>query len=78
MKKNEPAYGTAAHMLNYGVNTFLLTELWHGLAICAHAFFQPKFTINYPFEKGQISPRYSFSLFIFDNLQLLNSIIIYL
>lgn len=35
-----------------------MTELVRGLHIATEAFFSPKVTINYPFEKGPISPRF--------------------
>lgn len=35
-----------------------MTELVRGLHIATEAFFSPKVTINYPFEKGAISPRF--------------------
>lgn len=34
------------------------TELVRGLIICTEQFFKPKVSINYPFEKGPISPRF--------------------
>mmetsp|Transcript_16633 Transcript_16633/g.18836 ORF Transcript_16633/g.18836 Transcript_16633/m.18836 type:complete len:211 (+) Transcript_16633:161-793(+) len=35
-----------------------MTELFRGLQICTENFFKPKATINYPFEKGPLSPRF--------------------
>lgn len=35
-----------------------LTELFRGLALTMQYFFQPKVTINYPMEKGPLSPRF--------------------
>jgi NADH-quinone oxidoreductase subunit I len=37
---------------------FLLTELVSGMALTLKYFFSPKVTINYPYEKGPISPRF--------------------
>jgi len=35
-----------------------LTELWRGLWVCLAYMFKDKVTLNYPFEKGPISPRF--------------------
>ena len=40
------------------VNTLLLTELVKAFALTMRYFFTPKPTINYPFEKGHVSPRF--------------------
>jgi NADH-quinone oxidoreductase subunit I len=37
---------------------FLLLELVHGMSLTLRAMFKPKHTINYPFEKGPLSPRF--------------------
>ncbi len=39
-------------------NSFLLTEIVKGFALTLKYFFAPKVTINYPFEKAPISPRF--------------------
>jgi len=39
-------------------NTVFLTEMWRGLFVSLAYMFQPKATLNYPFEKGPISPRF--------------------
>ena len=36
----------------------LLSELVSGMSLTLKYFFRPKATINYPFEKGAISPRF--------------------
>jgi NADH-quinone oxidoreductase subunit I len=38
--------------------SFLLTEIVKGMALTLKYFFMPKVTINYPHEKGPISPRF--------------------
>ena len=38
--------------------TMLLGELAHGMALTLRAFFRKKVTINYPWEKGPLSPRF--------------------
>ncbi len=36
----------------------LLSELVSGMYLTLKYFFKPKVTINYPFEKGPLSPRF--------------------
>ena len=38
--------------------TILMVDFISGLFIAIKELFKPKKTINYPFEKGKISPRY--------------------
>lgn len=47
-----------AGVLDESAQTLFLTELMRGLALTLKVFFEPKVTINYPFEKGPISPRF--------------------
>ena len=44
--------------LDRTARTLLLTELISGLALTLRYFFKPKVTLNYPFEKGPLSPRF--------------------
>ena len=37
---------------------FLLTEIIQGMALTLRAMFRPKHTLNYPYEKGPLSPRF--------------------
>jgi NADH-quinone oxidoreductase subunit I len=37
---------------------FLLAELLSGMALTLKYFFKPKVTLNYPYEKNIISPRF--------------------
>jgi NADH-quinone oxidoreductase subunit I len=39
-------------------NSFLLTEILKGFALTFSYIFRPKVTLNYPFEKGPLSPRF--------------------
>ena len=41
-----------------GVRTILWTELVKGLGLTLRYMFRPKVTLNYPFEKGPLSPRF--------------------
>ena len=44
--------------LDRTARTMLLSELVGGMALTLKYFFRPKVTLNYPFEKGPISPRF--------------------
>jgi len=37
---------------------FFLTEIWRGFWLAGEAALKPKVTINYPYEKGYLSPRF--------------------
>ena len=38
--------------------SFLLTEIIGGMALTLRYMFKPKATLNYPYEKGPLSPRF--------------------
>ena len=44
--------------INRGTKTVFLTELIAGMALTLRYMFRKKVTINYPFEKGPLSPRF--------------------
>ena len=44
--------------LNKAIEYFLLLDFWAGFKIGMRYFFKPKATLNYPFEKGPLSPRF--------------------
>jgi NADH-quinone oxidoreductase chain I len=44
--------------INKNAQVFFLTELFRGMILTLEYFFLKKVTINYPFEKGPISPRF--------------------
>ena len=44
--------------LDRTARSMLLGELVSGMALTLKYFFKPKVTINYPYEKGPISPRF--------------------
>ncbi|GAB4150159.1 MAG: NADH-quinone oxidoreductase subunit NuoI [Sphingomonadales bacterium] len=44
--------------LAQAAKSLLLTEFISGMALTLKYFFRPKATINYPYEKGAISPRF--------------------
>ena len=41
-----------------GVKSIFLAELLTGMALTLKYFFKPKLTVNYPYEKGPLSPRF--------------------
>jgi NADH-quinone oxidoreductase subunit I len=45
-------------LLDRTARSFLLVELLGGLGVTLRYMFKPKATINYPFEKGHLSPRF--------------------
>ena len=44
--------------INRIIKTILMTDFISGLNLAIKKMFEPKKTINYPFEKGKISPRF--------------------
>jgi NADH-quinone oxidoreductase subunit I len=44
--------------LDRTARSFLLTELVAGFALTLRYMFKPKVTVNYPYEKGPLSPRF--------------------
>ena len=44
--------------LDRTARSLLLGELVSGMSLTLKYFFRPKATINYPYEKGPISPRF--------------------
>lgn len=47
-----------AGVLDESAQTLFLTEMLRGLTLTLKVFFEPKVTINYPFEKGPLSARF--------------------
>lgn len=45
-------------ILDRSARTMLLTEILSGMFLALKYMFKPKVTINYPFEKGALSPRF--------------------
>ena len=44
--------------INRTARSFLLVELVSGMALTLKYMFKPKVTLNYPYEKGPLSPRF--------------------
>ena len=53
-----PDYNGKVKVSDYFVSTFFLTEILRASWLCFVQMFRPPFTINYPFEKGFLSPRF--------------------
>jgi len=45
-------------LLDRAARSMLLSELVSGMALTLRYFFKPKVTVNYPFEKAALSPRF--------------------
>ncbi|PNG99877.1 NADH dehydrogenase [ubiquinone] iron-sulfur protein 8-B, mitochondrial, partial [Tetrabaena socialis] len=60
--ENDPTFKRTpknlAEVLDDSAHMLLLTDVWRGMAYTLGAFFDKKVTIMYPFEKGQLSPRF--------------------
>ena len=44
--------------ISRGARSIFLAELLTGMALTLKYFFKPKLTVNYPYEKGPLSPRF--------------------
>jgi len=53
-----PAPKTMGEMLTANAQTLFLGEMMYGLFLTLKTFTEPKVTLNYPFEKGPLSPRF--------------------
>lgn len=45
-------------ILDKAANLFFIGEMWRGLWLATEIHLEKKVTINYPFEKGSLSPRF--------------------
>jgi len=53
--KDNPTWG---ELVNKGANSLVLAEIGRGMAVTLGHIFKEPATINYPFEKGPLSPRF--------------------
>lgn len=58
LKKDEPSSTKLTTILDRTAEIFFLTEIFRGFWLTFEVAMKPKVTINYPFEKGPISPRF--------------------
>ena len=54
-QKDNPSWG---ELIEGSARTLFLTEICRGFAVTLGAMFKEPATINYPFEKGPLSPRF--------------------
>ena len=45
-------------VLDRGFKSIFLAELFSGMALTLKYFFKPKVTLNYPYDRGALSPRF--------------------
>lgn len=57
-KEESDSDNSVVAVIDRAVGTLFMTELFRGLILATENFFGPKATINYPFEKGALSPRF--------------------
>eukprot|EP00540_Astrosyne_radiata_P011461 CAMPEP_0116840956 /NCGR_PEP_ID=MMETSP0418-20121206/10652_1 /TAXON_ID=1158023 /ORGANISM="Astrosyne radiata, Strain 13vi08-1A" /LENGTH=212 /DNA_ID=CAMNT_0004471319 /DNA_START=47 /DNA_END=685 /DNA_ORIENTATION=- len=56
---NKPSVSTSwTELLDRSAQIFFLTEIFRAFWLAGEAAMKPKVTINYPFEKGYLSPRF--------------------
>ena len=54
----QPKERTLKHLIDWSAEALFITELYRGALMAIAIMFEPKVTLNYPFEKGQISSRF--------------------
>ncbi len=57
-KDDQPTYTSWTEILDRSADVFFMTEVFRGFWLTGEMMFRPKVTINYPFEKGPLSPRF--------------------
>jgi len=55
---SNPPKSTEPSFLEQSFSSLFLSEMVRGVLVTTRYIFEPKITINYPFEKGQLSPRF--------------------
>jgi NAD-dependent dihydropyrimidine dehydrogenase PreA subunit len=58
LKSDQPVSTSWEKILDRSAEVFFMTEIFRGIWLTAEVAMKPKVTINYPFEKGPISPRF--------------------
>lgn len=51
-------YNPKENVFDVAAKTLFLTEILRGFWVCLENFMKPPYTINYPFEKTHLSPRF--------------------
>lgn len=57
LKNDEPTKTSLSEIADRTAEAFFMTEIFRALGLCFEVAMKPKVTINYPYEKGPISPR---------------------
>lgn len=55
---DEPTFPTWSKFFDRTADVFFMTEIFRAIWLTAEVALKPKVTINYPFEKGPLSPRF--------------------
>lgn len=58
LKDDQPQGNTFLKVLDRTADVFFMTEIWRAMWLSLEVSLKPKVTINYPFEKGPLSPRF--------------------
>ena len=58
LKSDQPTYTSWNAIADRTADLFFMTEIFRALWLTFEVAMKPKVTINYPFEKGPISPRF--------------------
>lgn len=58
MTDDQPTKTPISTILDRTAEVFFMTEIFRALWLTLEVALKPKVTINYPFEKGPISPRF--------------------
>ena len=56
--ETKPAPSKFMQFLDHSINVYFLGEMWRGVWLASEIHLEKKATINYPFEKGALSPRF--------------------
>jgi NAD-dependent dihydropyrimidine dehydrogenase PreA subunit len=57
-RNDQPTKTSISQMLDRSADIFFITEIFRALWLMTEVALKPKVTINYPFEKGPLSPRF--------------------
>jgi hypothetical protein len=58
LKPDQASHTSIATILDRTAEALFMTEIFRGLWLTFEVAMKPKVTINYPFEKGPLSPRF--------------------
>lgn len=58
LKEDEAVSTPITTVLDRSAEVFFMTEIFRGIWLACEVALKPKLTINYPFEKGPLGPRF--------------------